>query len=611
MERNERLLSALTRLKPLYFECRRTALAISLAITLDKEEAYRAAENVFFYVGKRLYRHKEAVIQPDDILSRAAKEAPAKKGSDDFVPFSGLDKREKCAWVMHHVLAFGDERSSKLLSVDLEAYLSALATADAALMNVSPSWFAAMLDRFLGAHEMWETVVFRLERHYRGTRLVGRIVLTLVTLAAAAVMGIEAWTAFKVFRLPSESNSAVIADVYSSEQYYKRLTSATGADNSRVSATLLERLENMGDAQLLRVSFRFYDPDAMSRVTTPSGDTLLSLYTDMYQKGNERGLKHRFIAHAIQEYYGDYVMPLLPEMREADFRSSYDSVYDAALTLSSKGSSGPISEILSSREQFDDYLYSDAFLGEVLPVARLLQLEKRLQDAGFAPEDGTLVDAYEEAVFAFRNPSGLDGTYSPAPFAFSREETDTFFALREDLGKKLYAMLVDTCTAALPNKGLTSDVVGSTDCSLFSATLTKRDVMDLSLNDVRFYFLGVAAPYMEEYPANIEHALAAAIAENKLLKQAVYKVDKEFLPYSINYMAPLNLPQGFIDQLRAQVSSKDTLFEQLLGFRYDLRFAHPLNVSGYRILRRFLQGASDDAGYCLQAFKNFTKMSPN
>lgn len=609
MERNDKLLSALERLKPLYFECRRDALALSLAITLDKEKGYRASESVFYWAGRHLYRRKAAELHADTILKRIIKKTPEGAANTDFAAFSGLGKRERCAWVMHHVLSYDGTKSADLLGLSEDSCTASLAAANAALKHVSPEWFSAILERFMGSREVWEGVVFLLEKHYKGTRLAGRIVLTTLIIAAAVVIGRESRTAFRIFSLPTGGNAAIVSDMYTSESYYKRLKDTASAENPHIASPLWARLAAMEDGQMIRVSFRFYDPQVMSLTASPKGETLLSLYTFMYQIGYERGLNHLFLANAISEYYKGYVLPLSPEQRAIRFRSSYDSIYAAALTLAAGSATDRYSALLSSRAEFDTYLYSDAFLEEVQPIARLIKIEMKLQDTNFDPQNSALLDAYEDALYSFHNPGGLRGAYVPSLFSFSDEETDSFFALRNDLGKKLYAALVDTCMAALPFRDVTSDIINSTDSSLFSATLTKKEVMDLSVTDGRFDFLGIAAPYMKEYPPNIEHALAAAIAENKTQKLPVYRVDKTYLPYSINYMAPLNLPQGFIDQLRAQVSSKDTLFEQLLGYQYDMRFAHPLNITGYRILRHLMQSGSGEAGYCLQAFKNFTKIS--
>ena len=109
----------------------------------------------------------------------------------------------------------------------------------------------------------------------------------------------------------------------------------------------------------------------------------------------------------------------------------------------------------------------------------------------------------------------------------------------------------------------------------------------------------------------MEHALASEASQHLFTTYDVFLVDNQLERYSMNYAAPLDVPQGFIDQLRQTVACEDTLFEQLLGYHYSMRYAHPKKLPGYVILRTMLRNHPDDMGYSLRLFKNFPKMAAN
>ena len=98
------------------------------------------------------------------------------------------------------------------------------------------------------------------------------------------------------------------------------------------------------------------------------------------------------------------------------------------------------------------------------------------------------------------------------------------------------------------------------------------------------------------------------MADKKLFdRYEVFQIDEEYILYSVNYAAPLRLPQGFIDELRQTRACKDTQYELLLQYNYHMRFAHPQTRSGYGLLRALysnplLQFASTQ-------FKPFSKMA--
>ena len=289
-------------------------------------------------------------------------------------------------------------------------------------------------------------------------------------------------------------------------------------------------------------------------------------------------------------------------------------MYDAALDVARGGGFEQTlqehPEVFGSLEAFENFLYGTKFLAEAPYLYDLLNLEVQISGAqGTEPSGGLeLREAYEEALFAFFNPGGRAGKVSVAAFPFEAERLRQFFVLRERLGKSLYHLNMERCAQALPEgAALRSDILEGSESSLFSATLTKEDLLRLAQEDERFLFLGVAAPETAFFDGRIEADLALSAREEPLKKFEVYQVNEEFLLYSLNYAAPLSLPQGLIDGIRAKLDCEDTGFEMEVQYVYQMRYAHPQTRTGYGILRALIQNGGIQ--FTSQQFKTFSKMA--
>ena len=597
-----------------YFQQRFLALAMALACTLDKEQAYIKIRAAFVRLGKRALQRSRREDDTLAFLYRHAKPAGISEAQQfDFLPegFSRLGRLSRAAWALCRVGNLSAEEATKALKVSPDTFSRALRTADSLLDQGHGESFRRLVQKMQDKREVWSEVGFELERYYRtGHQVRMALASILLTLLLVFVLR-EGSLWLRILRYPGEMDKAVISQAYDDPTCYKKLPLLPGADNPRISDHLTAQLEQMPDEQLVRTAFLFYDAQLMEGIRHED-ENLLDIYIALYDKGLDRGRVHILIANAIQRYYGSYSRPFRVIDRLEDFASRFDSIYTCAMDLA-KGSNfsrvvDTHPEIFSSRQNFDAYLTGARFRQDLPQVTDLLTYEMIAQShmASGKPMAENAREKYEGLLFSFTNPSGLGGKLSPDPFSYTKDETDPFFSKRETLGKELYTQTAARLGQLLPQAQVTSDLLEGSESSLFSATLSKQQILSLVRDDSRFFFLGIAAPYASGYPAGLEHCLAAFIQSDLGKVYDVYRIDEEYILYSVNYAAPLSLPQGFIDQLRTRVASRHTMFEQKISFTYQMRFAHPQPLAGWRILRAvYLQ---DNLQYTLKDYKYFSKM---
>ena len=597
-----------------YFQQRFHALALALACTLDKEQAYIKIRAAFIRLGKRAMQRSR---REDDTLAFLYRHAKPAVISDaqlfDFLPegFPGLGRLSRAAWALCRVGGLSAEEAAKALKVSPDTISRALRPADSLLGQGHAESFRRLVQKMQDKREVWSEVGFELERYYRtGHQVRMALASILLTLLLVFVLR-EGSLWLRILRYPGEMDKAVISQAYDDPSCYKKLPLLPGADNPRISDHLTAQLEQMPDEQLVRTAFLFYDAQLMEGIRH-EGENLLDIYIALYDKGLDRGRVHILIANAIQRYFSSYSRPFRVSDRLEDFASGFDSIFTCAMDLA-KGSNfsrvvDTHPEIFSSRQNFDAYLTGARFRQDLPQVTDLLTYEMIAQNhmASGKPMAENAREKYEGLLFSFTNPSGLGGKLSPDPFSYTKEETDPFFSRRETLGKELYTQTTARLGQLLPQAQVTSDILEGSESSLFSATLSKQQILSLVRDDGRFFFLGIAAPYAAGYPAGLEHCLAALIRSDLGKVYDVYRIDEEYILYSVNYAAPLSLPQGFIDQLRTRVASRHTMFEQKISFTYQMRFAHPQPLAGWRILRAV--SLNELLQYTLKDYKYFSKM---
>lgn len=588
-------------LKNLYIEQRRAAYALAMAGSGLEEASYDAVKRGLIAAGKRIGRRR---FDPNQLLKQLSKLKRAQTASAALSPaFLQLDDTARRVWALKHGSSLDDQAASSILRLHEQEYQEALKRAEAALGPDEAADFNTLLDNMMSRREIWSEVSYELSRQLRLSRYLRIALSGLVACVLLFLLAREGWMGLKILQLSKAGSSHAISESYESPDFYKRFPESPSSELPRMNARLHDRLKALDDAQQLRVAFRFYDSSLFQRITE-DGDSLMSLYTAMYDEGLKWGKLHRLMANAISLYYSNYERPFLPAQRSQDFKSNYASIYDAAKALSTgsefRHTAEAFPDFFKDREGFESYLYSNYFMGGIVPgVYQLLSLEKALSPA--------LREDYERSVFAFTNPNGMMGKLDVDGFHFFKEPLARFFALREKLGKAGYQQLVARLKQLLPNSELSSDILEGNESSLFSATLSKQEILKLAKDDARFYFLGVAAPRETGYPARMEHGLTELAVKDLMKPRQVYQIDEEFLQHSINFAAPLRLPQGFIDELRQARACKDTQFEFFLRYDYHMRFAHPQQRTGYGLLRAIygnpaLQFASAD-------FKSFTHLS--
>ena len=597
-----------------YFQLRLRALALALACTLDKEQAYAASRDTFVRAGKRALLYPRREHDALNYLYRRAMPAGTYDAQQfGFLPagFLNLSKLSRAAWALTRVEGISTGEATKALGVSPDTFSQALDQADSLLGQDHAEGFRIFVQKMQDKREVWSEVGFALQQYYRtGHQVRMAIASILLTILLVFVLR-EGSLWVRILRFPGETDKAVISQAYDDPACYKKLPLLPDADNPRISRQMTALLEQMPPDQPVRAAFLFYDAQLMEGIRH-EGENLMDIYVALYETGLDRGRVHILIANAIQRYYSGYSRPFQVRDRREDFVSDFGSIYACALDLAGDSSFRATvdahPEIFSSRENFDAYVTGARYRQEIPQAADLLSHEITVQGhiANGRPLAAGDREKYEDLLFSFTNPSGLGGKMSPDPFSYTREETDPFFARREILGKELYTQTVLSLVQLLPQAQVTSDILEGNESSLFSATLSKRQILSLVKDDGRFYFLGIAAPYAPGYPAGLEHCLAASIRHDRGKVYDVFSIDEEYVLYSVNYAAPLTLPQGFIDQLRTRVESRHTMFEQKISFTYQMRFAHPQSLSGWRILRAVY--LHDNLQYTLKDYKYFSKM---
>lgn len=612
MRTNQRAAKVCQSLQPFYFSHRKSALMLAFACTLDEEKAYDASRAAFVQIGKRAGRKKSQTMDFLELASSVPQGLPITQRTENAAqnPFYLLPRDTRCVLVLQQFTKATDTEIQSILKLDTIKMEKALSEANK-VDKETIAWLYDKADSMLNKKEIWDSICFQLHKHYAHSRTFRVAALGIVSLLIAAFIFFEGATGLQILSIQTK-DPHILADSYLSDNYYLRLKQENLNSGKTISTDLLERLKPLKDDDLIRVAFRFYDQQVMEE-TRVQDESILDLYTSMYHAGYNRGRLHNLLAKGIEKYYTSYQRPYTPKAREGDFVSPFESLYQSTLSLTKETTFKQVlalyPDIFANKEAFDAYISSPVCLSNFYPIQKLILWNQHI----LAAEETTaeMIDEYEKVIFAFFNPAGLNGTYTPAPFAYYKQETDLFFPKREKLGQALHTALKDACFNLLPDADLSNDILDGTDCSLFSATLSKARIMELSQHDPRFVFLGVAAPYHTSYPKGMEHALASEASQNLFTTYDVFLVDNQLERYSMNYAAPLDVPQGFIDQLRQTVACEDTLFEQLLGYHYSMRYAHPKKLPGYVILRNMLRNHPDDMGYSLRFFKNFPKMAAN
>lgn len=614
MKNNRKPLTDPIQLQELYYHSRFPALALALAVTLNTGEAYRNSKKAHIMEGSGSGK----IIDLHSILRRVLKfsrfaESKGKEIHPALENLQKLDKEARIVWVLKTVCEVSRSDISALLKKAPETVSASLVRAEKQLNENDASCMKNLVSELLSKKELWNDITFGITQR----KSIGRkafLATCIAFLATALILaGREALTLVRVLQLQARASESTLVERYDSETYYKRIPERPSNENPRINQALMERLNEMEDDQDLRAAFRFYDRNVMLE-TQIDGQNLEGLYTGMYEESVDKGRIATLAANALNAYYANYKRLFKVKERDADFLSKYGSIYDAAIDIA-KGSGFEQTvtahpEIFSNRDVFEQYLFSRQFIREVPHLYNLLNLE--IQIAGFREtkpsNDPQLREAYEDALFAFFNPGGYGGKASVTAFPFESEQVKQFFSLRERLGKELYHLNVQQCSQVIPaDSALHSDILEGSESSLFSATFSKKELLLLAEHDDRFFFLGIAAPAAAFFDSHVEADLADRSLEGLLKKHDIYQINEDFLLYSLNYAAPLALPQGFIDDIRNKLDCEDTGFEMELQYTYQMRYAHPQTRTGYGILRALT--LNQEVQFTSQDYKYFSKMA--
>lgn len=601
---------------PLYLQLRRPAMALALAATQNAPQAYQYASKAHQWAGTR---HARKQIDSTIVLHHLYRKLPKHINNPDsalMLPdnFSTLDLRARAVWVLHRVVGFDCPSIAAALKLTQDDVQGALSAADEKLNSHEVQRYGQQLDLLLEKKEIWNDIHYVLERQTRTGHLLRKSSIIIILAALLLLIGREALLMQRILRLHPQASSQEITESYDDANFYKHFPEAPSAEYPGINQLLVNRMDMMNDDQRLRVAFRYYDRNVMLNIHD-NGRNLEDLYVDMYHESYNRGVVNNFIANAIMRYYDNYERPYLPELRKAAFRSDYDSIYHAAMTLAQDDAYRRLvdknPEVFGTQQQFEAYLFSQNFLKEVPGLLNLLLNEYKInqRQSDEDAEDAQLRQAYEESLFAFTNPAGLNGRVSTSNFAFRKEQLEAFFASREALGKRLYKENVAQALQCMPQDAkFNSDILEGNESSLMSATLTKSEILRLS-QDHRFFFLGVAPVNAAYYGGRIESELGAKVRDKLFERHEVFVMDDVYRLYSVNYAAPLTLPRGFIDDLRNRINCRDTQFEMELQYIYQMRYAHPEARLGWTVLRTL--DSNSNVQFTSNKFKHFTRMARN
>ena len=543
----------------LYFRSRFPALALALALTLDINKAFECSKIAHCAEGCKPVRR----ISLNSILRKIIRLSPFVKAVGDaeqpvFVKLPKLDREARMVWSLQQVCGISGDELIKLLNISPQQGANALTRAEEILTPQDAERFARLVDSLLEKKELWNSILFSIARRKSAGKLVWRI-LSLAALAAALFfLGRETYVLVRILGLKPPAAGTALTRPYEDDDFYKRTPISSSTLHPTISQQLQDELEELEDGRALRVAFLFYDSSLIDK-TRIEEQNLNELYADIYTQSRDRGRINTLAANAVNAYYANYQRPFMPEERTADFVSKYPGIYEAAMEIAGDSAyeytieKHP--EILGSREAFEAFLLSTDFLREAPYLAELLGLEADLSESTLQETEGLRL-AYERALHAFFNPGSLSGKASVSAFSFEAEGLRSFYALRERLGEAFYPLNVQSCIRSLPiNAVVRSDILEGNESSLFSATLTKADILRLAEEDDRFFFLGITTPEAGFFEDRMEAQLSQQARDSLSGGHKVYRINEEFLLYSINYAAPLRLPQGFRALLTASGKS--------------------------------------------------------
>lgn len=597
-------------LEETYFQTRFPAMALALALTLDPEAAYKASAKAHIRFGAGKRRSKDTVSLLRGLLGKAplAKVPAAPAGERAYLKLAEYGRAQRGVWALKEVCGFAPKEIQAVTGVPEGKQAEILSGMSAKLGPRDAGEFKALTEGLLARKELWADIQFGIgKRRSAGAALLRVLAAALAALALFFIVR-EARVYFSIMRKAPEPDAKIASARYADDDFYKRYPEEPSPENPRVSRPLMEELKQFDDSQTLRVAFRFYDREAMLSATE-NGKNLEDWYGELYAASLDAGKVNILAANAVTLYYSNYVRPFRTQERAQDFKSDYPGILEAALSLTKEGafaqtvSNHP--EIFGDEEGFLRYLLSQAFLSEAPYLHRLLTLEAEIRNS--AKETRQMRQDYEDAVFAFTNPSGLAGVATAQGFHFDSGSLKGFYPVRERLGQRLYEDNLARCQALFPEQAqLASDVLEGGESSLFSATISRGKVLELS-RDERFFFLGLAPQTTANPAGRIEAELALKAYGGLWQRHDIYLIDEDYLLYSINFAAPLNLPRRFISDLRDLLDCENTLFEKELQYHYKMRFAHPQTRYGYGILR--LMDKRPGLGFTSRQFKYFSRMS--
>ncbi len=582
-----------------YYDSRFPALALALALSADEGEAYRSS----LHAHTAVFGGRQKAIGKSTILKKVflKTKSIAEVGQEISGQLMTLGKKTRAAWALVRVSGIPPEEASQILG---EPAQPLAAQADTVLNVDFTNGFKARVSHLMEKKELWNDVLFRTGKKRALSTRLSRVAAVVAAAGALFLIGREGYALTRALGGRAD-NGSVVTMRAADPAFFRRVPERPSTELPNVNQPLMDALENVNENQSVRVSFRFYDARVM-RETRPQGSTLEDIYTKLYEETLARGRVNALTAAAANEYYANYTRPFLVEQRAGDFLSEHGSMYEAMLSIANAGvyarTRQEHPEVFASREAFDAYLYSLAFVSRAPALIPLLRLQRGIESG-----DESLRNEYEDALFAFHNPGGYAGVETTVPFPFEADDLRAFYAQREILGKALHQRNAEACNPALPeNADVTNDLLEGTDFSLFSATLTKADVMRLAA-DERFFFLGLTAPRAALFEGRAEAELLALAREGLAKRHDVYLIDENYLLYSINYAAPLTLPQGFIDDIRAKLGAEDTQFEMEVGYVCRMRYAHPQARTGYGILRAL--ALNGDIAFTTRESKPFSLMA--
>lgn len=460
--------------------------------------------------------------------------------------------------------------------------------------------YALICEKLSDSAEVWGNISFYAQSLNRERRYGALGIAAILILAVFGVR--EAYFTVRAWSIPAYvKDPLVLTELPDSADYWENQVIRMDEEYPNINKNLMDALHDVQDDALLRADFTFYDRDQMLSITEQGFD-LESLYVRLFENGADAASVNRAISLGILEYFKSYKMPWMPETRDEDFASPYKSIYEstrerlAQLSGQEKYAAETAAlkkhpEIFSDEHAFNSYMYSMRFISEAPLFYGVLSTEYQMRsylagETELTPEEaGKLRDQYETEIFAFYKRT--EGSYEPLDTAATYEELEPYFMIREHMAERLREELEKTCKNVEGISDLMSEYRSVYDISAFSAVLTKSRLLELAKNDGRFKFYGVALDKPEGYPQNIENELALTLAlqEKPNEKYIVYRVDDEYVGFSINYWVPYRLPEGFIEDLRDRIPLEGSAFELQVGYYFTNGVGHKAELTRLQLLR--------------------------